>query len=1492
IPAGMTLTLAPGALVLIDGIASGETAPDIDVYGAIQSLGTADSPVTFTAYTPGMNWGELHFQNAAASRFQYTVVMQAGNSPHVGHSNSGPMFRVAGSTIVFDHASLTDNAIGKIMDASGSDLTFTRSLFARSIMGPEIQGTSLHFEDSWITDMRATNDADGIYVWNQQPGQECLMVGGVIVGTDDDGIDQFGADLTVRDYIIRNTKDKGVSIYNGHVILDHCLIVETNLAPEDPTVAAVAAKTDDNGTATVDIDHTTIVATRIAGVTDYGIQSNNKYDVQAGRVYWNVTNSIIDATDPVNAQWPYVESDFSINYTDLFDKTWPTGTGNLHTDPLFVDRAGHDYRLQPGSPALDAGDPAFALDPDGSRTDMGYYSGADVSGVVVVTASATDPSAAEPGTDTGTFTLTRTGDTTDPLTVYYTVGGTAQAGSDYENTLSGQAVIPALAASVTITVTPLDDPDYELDETVVLTLTSNPAYAIGRPTNATVTIHDNDITTGVLTENTVWTAAEGPYRIGGELTVPAGISLTIMEGTSVYLDPGARLVIEGLLQADGSEYAPVRFTRTPGTTGYWYGLQFSGSMAENRLTHAILEYARTDDGMIGLDNSNLVVEDCTFDHTDYRRIRTIDSALVVRNSVFTDLFAPGEAPTWDNHNEHIWGRAAAGLPFIIEGNVFGTTKGHSDVIDVDGPAGSFATIQILGNTFLGGGDDALDLEGDAHIEGNVFMHFRKDAYNLDAGQSNAISAGAGMDYTVARNVFYDCDHAALVKQNAFMTFVNNTVYGAAVSGLYFEVPGDSGGPGRGAYVDGSIFWNGALDLDVVEPTTDLTVNRSIVAAAWHGYGTGNLDEDPRIADAAGGDFSLRPGSPALGTGPNGLDMGAEVASGAVIGTQLLRTTYRTDAVFDVGGAGLVAYKYSLDGAVWSGERTMDTPVSLAALGNGPHTLRVIGRSSAGAWQDEADAASWSWTVDAAMKRVLINEILAVNNAAVVNGGLYPDVVELYYDAPAGSPAFNLAGLGITNEQDTPNKFVFAAGTTIAAGGYLVLYADSATAAPGIHLGFNIDGQGDNLYLTQYNGGSGLWEELDGVDFGMQLPDLSIGRMGPDGDWVLTQPTLGAANAAARTGDASGLTINEWFANGTVVFQDDWIELYNPDALPIQATGLYLTDNPVSQKNKDRFGPLSFIAGDGFAVIQADDSGASGHVGFRLSAGTSQIALFDADLNLLDEVTYIPQTTDVSQGRSPDADPVFAFFRLPTPGVGNPGIRTTVEETQTDVFDFNNVWRYNQTANLDGVPWSAQVYAAESTWPTGAGLLHNEVNVTGGLAGQELTIGRMTYYFRTHFTFSGEVTANTRLRISTYVDDGCVIYLNGTPIEYLHMNPGTITYSTAATSHEFSLETFDVLMSDFPAGTLKSGDNVLAVEVHQNASNSTDIVWGCSLAITETITTVEVTNPVPQDVQDAFDHLRVSEIMYDPMGGSDYEFIEFANTGASALSLAGVRLSGG
>ncbi|MFB2921046.1 S8 family serine peptidase [Aerosakkonema funiforme] len=110
-----------------------------------------------------------------------------------------------------------------------------------------------------------------------------------------------------------------------------------------------------------------------------------------------------------------------------------------------------------------------------------------------VTISAVDANATE-NSDPGQFVVTRTGSTKNPLTVNYTIGGTATNGTDY-NSISGSVIIPAGANSAAISINTVgkDDTIYEGNETVILTLVSGNSYNVGSENTATVAIADNDL---------------------------------------------------------------------------------------------------------------------------------------------------------------------------------------------------------------------------------------------------------------------------------------------------------------------------------------------------------------------------------------------------------------------------------------------------------------------------------------------------------------------------------------------------------------------------------------------------------------------------------------------------------------------------------------------------------------------------------------------------------------------------------------------------------------------------------------------------------------------------------------------------------------------------------------------------------------------------------------------------------------------------------------
>lgn len=121
-----------------------------------------------------------------------------------------------------------------------------------------------------------------------------------------------------------------------------------------------------------------------SGAIDFIVAWGNS--APSGAFLWSnqtglsVENSIIEANTGTGVDLDGEIEEPIWRYNDMRplafdDMSDPTGTrGNISANPLFVAPGAGDFRLQAGSPARNAGDPALT-DGDGSRADMGRYGG-------------------------------------------------------------------------------------------------------------------------------------------------------------------------------------------------------------------------------------------------------------------------------------------------------------------------------------------------------------------------------------------------------------------------------------------------------------------------------------------------------------------------------------------------------------------------------------------------------------------------------------------------------------------------------------------------------------------------------------------------------------------------------------------------------------------------------------------------------------------------------------------------------------------------------------------------------------------------------------------------------------------------------------------------------------------------------------------------------------------------------------------------------------
>lgn len=1270
VPAGGALVIEPGTHVLMAGTpfgGGGTGGADLIVNGTLSVAGTAAQPVSITCANASNRWGEISFTAGALSdSLRHALVSRGCHSPGGGHTGTGPLLRVANGRSLTIEDSFIGDSPGKILTNTGNTtLTFRRSHFMRTVMGPEITGSALTIDRCHFTDMLSANresgapdDEDCIYI-HTSGGRPVSVDFSVFAHCGDDAVDLLAGAATFQDCIVRNAFDKGFSLLDNDVTVRRSQIVDNDIG-----VSSKCNLGSESQPFVTTLENCTILCenhplnTGDGSIHSHGVHTRNKYGTAGMNITQNIRNCIISAEVPVTNDYAFTSFYpgvafplMNVSYSDTHDLAGvvnpvPAGTGNIAANPLYQDSAAKNLRIQAGSPCRDTGDPAL-LDADLTRSDMG----------------------ALPFGATGTVSTNLVW---------------SLASSPYR-----------IAQNVTIPVG--------------TTLTVEPGVSVFFDANVRLRVNGRMNAVGTADRRIRFSSVPGtssaadidPIKFGTQTGLPK------WGGVRVYdsLAHENRFAFCDFIDAQGVDpvtdenYGSLGFIRS---WGYADSLTFAG-------THLRMLYGR---------NCKLTVVRCTFPD-----MFLFDSALA-RIEVPTDFIATAdnkmeplkiEFPTTDTElsgQTGVTGSFPNGLPrdgwWRVYYNTFNGNRGHQDVFDADsgraGQSGQFI-LDCRYNRFNGiAGDEHIDLGGDAYIAHNLFRRASKDAYTVDTGYSNCISSGdkgSGTTIWVVRNTVYDVDHlinckirtAAVVEHNTCVDFhqdwqyshtVNQNVASSVVN-LY--VPNDGNSAGDGAYLGYNImFGNVPAPDDTVTPDPpggfprliswadqDLAANgpKTSVIQIDHNFidpaildtsigvnhpggifspahGTGNVQGNPLIRNKQALDFRLTDGSPAQGTAPGGLDYGATIPEWIYILNAPPPLTPSTTVNLTIGGPGMVAYKWRLDGGAWSSPVTIgagiifprtlpyvrQSTLTLSGLADGPHTVEVIGQDPAGNWQDADPARSLfglpqaaptavSFTVNASLASARINEVIAVDASAV-------DVVEIQN---IGAAPLDLAGWTVS---DNPLVHLAALSGVIPAGSNLAFNINA--------LGVALDRDGDSVYLWN---GTNL---VDSVTFGAQAgPGYSLSRHPVTAEWGLGAVTTNLVNRMVTTGDPAALRFGEVFASGAVSFKEDWIEIANPSAFPVALAGLRLTDNRPGFPGGSVIPPLSFVAPAGRQKFLADSSATAtgNHLTFSLDAQQELIALLKPDGTLIDQVLFFPQTDDVSL-IIPGTGAV-TYGELPTPG---------------------------------------------------------------------------------------------------------------------------------------------------------------------------------------------------------------------------------------------------
>jgi len=160
------------------------------------------------------------------------------------------------------------------------------------------------------------------------------------------------------------------------------------------------------------------------------------------------------------------------------------------------------------------------------------------------------------------------------------------------------------------------------------------------------------------------------------------------------------------------------------------------------------------------------------------------------------------------------------------------------------------------------------------------------------------------------------------------------------------------------------------------------------------------------------------------------------------------------------------------------------------------------------------------------------------------------------------------------------------------------------------------------------------------------------------------------------------------------------------------------------------------------------------------------------------------------------------------------------------------WRYDDRGGDWGTMWREPGFNdIENTFRDGSALFGFTTNAAVYPAPIQTPLdnpGRTTYYFRAYFEWTND-PAGVVLVASNYLSDGAAFYLNGTEMKRLRLPPGPVLFNTPATGGPAVKGQAE--LAGFAAGALVIGTNVLAVETHQTAGDTNDMVFGLSLLAT-------------------------------------------------------------
>ena len=174
--------------------------------------------------------------------------------------------------------------------------------------------------------------------------------------------------------------------------------------------------------------------------------------------------------------------------------------------------------------------------------------------------------------------------------------------------------------------------------------------------------------------------------------------------------------------------------------------------------------------------------------------------------------------------------------------------------------------------------------------------------------------------------------------------------------------------------------------------------------------------------------------------------------------------------------------------------------------------------------------------------------------------------------------------------------------------------------------------------------------------------------------------------------------------------------------------------------------------------------------------------------------------------------------------------------QSVIFAFNTNWKYLDDGSNQHATWQ-QINFDDNLWKNG-----NSDFGFGNNAATQLEAGHATYYFRKTILISNPQSF-ANFSFNCHRDDGLALYVNGVEVYRNNLPASLITYQRPAS--QVCLDNGDsIITTTIPDSFFVNGDNVIAAEVHNFATDNSDLLFSCKL-------TGNLTNTLPVITRGAY-----------------------------------------